>query len=175
MNASSVAQAVIEARNAPSDVPLAHLAHPRPVAWQTLFECVAQRYSLQPVPFDIWFSKLADSASGSESNTIEVNGALKHQSTIPSADLTSNPAIKLLSFFSACNETLKALASDADGSVSLEAPALPRLDVTKCATLVAKESLSEKNLKPLSQDDMLRWLGYWEKVGFLPKGRGTVL
>jgi hypothetical protein len=162
MNTSSVAQALIEARNAPPDILLAHLAHPRPVTWSTLFEPVAKRYNLQAVSFETWFSKLAESAS-------DVDNSSKGQL---STNLNSNPAVKLLSFFRACDDTLKTVSLDPDRVASLEAPALARLDVTKCATLVAKESLSVQMLKPLGQEDMLRWIGFWESVGFLP-GRVT--
>lgn len=81
--------------------------------------------------------------------------------------LAANPALKLLSFFDACNNLIT--QAQKEGKPVVEAMALPQLDVTKARTVAAKVSLSEENLPELDQDDMMRWIGYWEKVGFLAK------
>ncbi|KAI0691830.1 hypothetical protein BC835DRAFT_1278821 [Cytidiella melzeri] len=146
-----LADAVLEARNAPTHLSPIHLAHPRPVSWKTLFEPVAKRYNLQPVSFSTWFSKLAETAATTED---------EHPV------LDENPAVKLLSFYSTCNDAIEAALQEHRPFV--EAMALPQLDVTKSVTVAAKESLSTEKLKSLGPDDMLRWLGYWERTRFLP-------
>lgn len=200
MNVTSFASAILEARNVPKELSPLHLAHPRPILWNTLFEPVRAKYNLGLVPYNHWFAKLAASAeditgtcdpaeggngtssppSSDDSDTastisasevaasIELSaratqyGRLAEMSTV----LALNPAVKLLSFFSAYNNSTSLSLNDS--SSSEEAMGLPQLDVTKSVTLAAKDSLSVERLPCLGPADMLRWLNYWERTGFLP-------
>ena len=176
MNATTYARAIVEARNLPTELSPLHLAHPRPTSWTTLFEPVMKKYNLQPVPYDQWFSKLVASMELAEYLLEQGGGKIDqrkpHDISSTASTVHNLPALKLLSFFSACN---KLYALTKDNGLCNEAMALPRLDLTKCANVSARESLSEQKLKCLGPKDMRRWIGYWERVGYLPPVRGRSL
>ena len=164
-------------RNAPAELSPLHLAHPRPVAWKTIFEPLSQLYGLHPVTYGMWFNRLAQSARWASVQQLSANVLQKsdHQSkdqdscseAQTSATLTVNPALKLFSFFKGQNDTLVRLQTE--GRSGIEALGMAHLDVTKSSTVVAKEALSEVNLSQLTEDDLVRWLDHWDSVGFLPK------
>ena len=167
MNASTFASAVLEARNTSTKLSPLHLAHPRPVSWSTLFTPVIEKYRLLPVSYAKWFSKLATSEAPSiQKRHDDDRQSPRDDNNTTSDNLTSNPALKLISFFGACNESI-AIATKVN-SPHQEAMAFPYMDVTKCATIAAKETFSEQNLQSLGPDDTRRWLEYWEGVGYLP-------
>ncbi|KAI0085552.1 hypothetical protein BDY19DRAFT_1020953 [Irpex rosettiformis] len=200
MNATSLSRAILEARNVAAKLSPLHLAHPRSVPWNALFEPLMTKYNLQPVPFGQWFSRLtgsadlafggaargnsgingqassndSDMASMISTNEVTASIDIEAHASAPSVKfdetsdvLASNPGLKLLSFFSACNDSIEASARN--GHPYKEAMALPQLDITKSLTIAAKESLSQEKLKSLGPEDMLRWIGYWEGVGYLPR------
>ena len=167
MNASTFASAVLEARNTSTKLSPLHLAHPRPVSWNTLFAPIVERYHPLPVSYAEWYTKLATSeASSIQKRHDDDRQSPRDDHSTTSDALTSNPALKLISFFGACNESI-AIATK-ENSPHQEAMAFPYMDVTKCATIAAKETFSERNLQSLGPDDMRRWLKYWEGVGYLP-------
>lgn len=179
INADDVARAVLEARSASSGLSPIHIQHPRPVPWNDIFGPIATNYGVLPVPFDSWFESLCDSAqdrrlssseyTNYERHTLPVKSTLSsdtiHEKITTQNDdlLHANPALKLLSFFSSCNDTFKE-----HGVI------FPRLDTTKSQTLAAKKSLGEEMPNPLGLADVKRWLAYWENVGFLPTVLHTV-
>ncbi|KAI0759162.1 hypothetical protein BC629DRAFT_1584384 [Irpex lacteus] len=140
MNVTSFASAILEARNVPTELSPLHLAHPRPILWNTLFEPVRAKYNLGLVPYNHWFAKLAASAED-----------ITEMSTV----LALNPAVKLLSFFSAYNNSTSLSLNDSTGCHQ------------ECDAGCQK-SLSVERLPCLGPADMLRWLNYWERTGFLP-------
>ena len=165
--ARAAACALIEARNAASDLSPLHLAHPRPVLWKSLFEPLSRLYELQPVTYGMWFTRLTQSAEWAAAHQLRCAAAFapseeERTPTTPDA----NPALTLVSFFAACHSAV--LSSQIEGRHSVEALGLPRLDVTKMSTIAAKTALDEKNLKQLCEEDLMKWLRYWEKTGFLP-------
>ncbi|THG97397.1 hypothetical protein EW026_g4592 [Hermanssonia centrifuga] len=127
-----------------SDVPNMHLGHPRPVSWSAIMGPVAKSLNLPLVPYNEWFALLEKSGEGLDADS-EVE--MMHQ----------NPGLKLLDFF---RDTLDATSS------SIEAAGLPPLDVTEA--LKVAPSLDSDRLAQMSGDDSLRWVGYWQKTGFLP-------
>ena len=167
MNAATVARAILEARNVATELSPLHLAHPRPVSWRRLFHPVVTKYNLHPVPFDLWCSKLVASAKlAVVDKTHGYPRIIDNRASYNASILALNPALKLLPFFRACNNVVQA-SMNADRP-SKEAMGLPCMDVTKCATIAAKQTLSEERLRSLGPEDMHRWIRYWECVGYLP-------
>ncbi|CAL1699315.1 unnamed protein product [Somion occarium] len=138
ISAGAVAQAIIEMRN--SHVPLLHLAHPRPVPWQTMIEPIAKELALPLVSYDDWLELLEDKGTG----------------LAPDAEvdvLSRFPALKLMDFFSRARETRS----------SIEAMGIPMLDVSEASRVAPM--LHE--LPELTRDDVLSWLAYWRRSGFI--------
>ena len=168
MNARTFASAILEARNTPTKLSPLHLVHPRPTSWSTLFEPIAKKYNLERVSFSQWFTKLASNEASTAQEHHGVSSHISHNGSVATSDmLASNPALKLLSFFSECNESVEIMAKES--RPCKEAMGLPCLSVTKSTTTAAKETFSETRLRSLGPEDMHRWLGYWEDVGYLPR------
>ena len=168
MHARTFASAILEARNASTKLSPLHLVHPRPTSWGTLFGPIAKKYDLEHVSFSQWFTKLASNEASTTQEHHGVSFHMSHNGSGATSDmLASNPAVKLLSFFSECNEIVQLMEKESQSCK--EAMGLPSLDVTKSTTTAAKETFSETRLRSLGPEDMHRWLGYWEDVGYLPR------
>ncbi|CAL1699334.1 unnamed protein product [Somion occarium] len=136
--ADSAARAIIEMRNSP--VSILHLAHPRPVTWETIMEGLSKELDLPSEPYTEWLRRLKQKGTG-------VDPAVEAE------NLGHYPALKILDFFARAQETLSCA----------EAMGIPRLDVSE-ATRVAP---TLQKLAPLTSNDTTRWLAYWRSSGFL--------
>ncbi|KAG1835273.1 putative aminoadipate reductase [Suillus variegatus] len=143
----AVSNAILDVAFAAEEPPIAvNLVHPRPVAWRTLIQPVADalverkvtNYPLPLVPFSEWHDKLESSAKDLSKETMK-----------------RIPAIKLLDFmrFMARSD----IATRASGEMGSEAGG-----VASFATAVAERvSPTMKELKSLSSADAAQWVDYW--------------
>ncbi len=136
---NDAALALVQMRG--SHEPILHLAHPRPVAWNTFLQRIAEKMQVPLVSYDVWLDALQRS---------------KNQSKLPELDLLrQNPALRLLEFFRTVQrggdrEPLGGVRTDVTKAMR-EAPSidLPELDATWAD----------------------RWIDGWQKAGFIPRFR----
>lgn len=143
------AAVIAEMRDAPTGT--LHIAHPRPVTWESVFEPLASILDVPLVPYAEWYERLQSSLFDSASNT--------------DALTIDNPALKLLDFFRVSfevTETPKALCSTRD-CLGL----LPRVALEK--SKMASKTLGDENIAQLGKEDAARWIQHWREIGFLPK------
>ncbi|OAX30945.1 hypothetical protein K503DRAFT_870821 [Rhizopogon vinicolor AM-OR11-026] len=147
----AVSNAILDVAFAEQEPPIAvNLVHPRPIAWKTLMQPIAdtiveRKITSNPlplVPFSEWFVKLESSAKGASEDTMK-----------------RIPAIKLLDFMRFI--TRSDIAMRASWEMTLEAGSF-----TPFSTAVAQRvSPTVKDLEPLSSADAERWVEYWSAVG----------
>ena len=136
--ADATARALVEMRN--SEIPFLHLAHPHPVAWSIILDPIARELGLARMTFDAWLCALEKSGEGLSAED-EVQATRE------------NPALKLLSFF----------AQGTGDRGSTGAFGIQALDVTNAR----KASRTLNDLPPLAEGDVMNWLSYWRRIGFL--------
>ncbi|KAJ7731258.1 acetyl-CoA synthetase-like protein [Mycena metata] len=148
----AIAQAIIDvgvlgARKPPFAI---NLVHPRPIAWDEVISSMTGTAHLPLVPFAEWVQQLQDRSLGSTAKDIEdimrIHSSDRRLPT-PSDYNFTQPAIKLLAFF-------KTMVG---GAANIE------FSTTKARTT----SESMRLLKPLSEEDVQRWIQYWRKQLFL--------
>jgi hypothetical protein len=120
-----------------------HIVHPSPTTWNTVInglkECLLDYgHEVETIPFDGWIQSLRD------------------LSRYPEA-IRRTPALKLLNFF---ETSLSKMSSSKDAR---EAMGFPLLD----SKVTSSKSSCLKEARPLSSDDIQRWLGYWERHSLL--------
>ncbi|KAI0060400.1 acetyl-CoA synthetase-like protein [Artomyces pyxidatus] len=108
--------------------PVLHLAHPKPTKWSIVSDAASAILQVPSVSYADWVAKLQHA----------------HRSSSSSESLMTNPALKLVDFFSNL-QTAR------------------RLD-TRYATDV---SHSLRTAKRLTKEDVERWITYWQSAGFL--------
>ncbi|KAJ5805816.1 acetyl-CoA synthetase-like protein [Penicillium pulvis] len=97
------AQIIIELTKAQTVPPILHLAHPRPIKWDTFVNRMAKNLDVPVIPFDTWIQRM---------------------SSPEASDQSLNPAVKILGFFKARPLT--------EGTPGREAAGIPRVE-TKLA------------------------------------------
>lgn len=156
-----------------------HLAHPRPVPWNTLFHPVSDSLSLMPVSYSMWLHRLKKSAEWFADSTADREVE----------QTKANPALKILDFFEGANTNSRDLArkcslqhGDGDllrtkgsGIVEVDGPSepsegkeafgIPQLSFTEAERVAP--SLGPEALPQLTADDAMRWGNYWMSIGFL--------
>jgi hypothetical protein len=121
-----------------------HLAHARPIKWSTLMNHLSKTLNISQVPFTEWLSTLqAHLPDGTSSDT---------------SVLQDIPALKILPFFTSVTE-------DVLRDPTKEAMGIPLLSIENAKK--ASPTLGDRNLQQLTQDDVVQWLAYWEKQGFI--------
>lgn len=133
----AAASALVEMRK--SDDLYLHLVHPSPVPWTNIVAVVSEALMVPLVPYHQWLSRLEQWDSNSISHREE------------------NPAIRLLDFYRSSAKVTHPGDAEAFG--------FPRLSTVRAVE--AAPSLRPANLQPLGQDDILSWIKYWKKKGFL--------
>lgn len=118
-----------------SSYPVLHLAHPRPVAWNTILSAVSRALNLPLVPYSKWIQTLKKSREG-----------LSVQQEADACQ--ANPALRLLDFF-----------TGAKVDVVGEALGVPNMDLTKAVKVAP--ALSEDRLPQLNEVNVSKWLAYW--------------
>lgn len=121
-----------------SDATIMHISHPRPVSLSELLAPISQKLNLSLVPYDKWLASL-EQLEGHANVT----------------DIDEIPALKILPFFK--HRPTEDLPSHA------EAFGLPTLS-TEVAVGFSK---TLNSAPPLVRDDALRWLAYWQGVGYI--------
>lgn len=121
-----------------------HIAHPYPVAWSSIISSFSKFLGVPSVPFKEWLASLEAAANSVPTDAAAVERANE-----------SNPAIRLLPFYRGFD------ASTPDES--MEAMGFVRMACEK-ATAV---SPSLQNADVLGERDVMRWLAFWKKSGFL--------
>ncbi|THH29838.1 hypothetical protein EUX98_g4346 [Antrodiella citrinella] len=135
VSVDTAADSLVEMRNSP--YPVLHLAHPRPVPWNTIITPIARSLSARLVPYPDWSATLEKSGENlSAEEEVEM--------------MKVNPALRILPFFMYMHSR--------DGA-SKEALGFPDLDMSKA--LEVAPALNEKNLKQIGEKDALSWLEYW--------------
>jgi thioester reductase-like protein len=147
----AISNAILDVAFAKEEPPIAvNLVHPRPIAWRTLMQPVAdalveRNVTSCPLPFvsfSEWLEKLESSAKDLSEETMK-----------------RIPAIKLLNFmrFMARSD----IAIRASGEMGSEAGG-----VASFATAVAERvSPTMKELRSLSSADAAQWVDYWAAMG----------
>ena len=110
-----------------------------PVPWRDIVAVVSEALMVPLVPYHQWLSSLEQWDPNSVSHREE------------------NPAIHLLDFYRSSAKVIH--------SGDVEAFGFPRLSTTRAVE--AAPSLRPTNLQPLGRDDVLSWIKYWKKKGFL--------
>jgi len=134
---------------------IAHLIHPRPVAWSSLATTIAGKLDIQLVSFQYWMDKLEKAAENSNRESNEGHTDIQA--------LLDNPALRLLGFFRSLSEKAKDRGTNAFGFYDLAYDNAVRLS----PTLSLSEELEETSSRQLNVDDVKAWLNYWREVGFL--------
>lgn len=135
--ADTAARALLEMRDA--DAPFLNLMHPEPVPWPMLAAPLAETLGLQTVPFPEWVALLAQSGRGhSAEDEVELARV--------------NPALKLLQYF-------------VQGTTVEGTPFLG-LHVTDVPEAL-RVSAALRDVQPIDKEDVLRWVAYWQRCGFL--------
>ncbi|KAG1779119.1 putative aminoadipate reductase [Suillus placidus] len=147
----AISNAILDVAFAEEEPPIAvNLVHPRPIAWKTLIQSVADAlverkvtsYPLPLVSFPEWLGKLELSAKDLSEETMK-----------------RIPAIKLLNYMRSMARS--DIAIRASGEMGSEAGG-----VTSFATAVAERvSPTMKELKSLSSADAAQWVDYWVAMG----------
>ncbi|KAG2095134.1 putative aminoadipate reductase [Suillus discolor] len=147
----AVSNAILDVAFAEEEPPIAvNLVHPRPTAWKTLMQPIAdalveRKVTSSPlplVPFSEWLEKLESSAKDLGEESME-----------------RIPAIKLLNFMRSMTQS--DIAIRASGEMGSEAGGM-----TLFTTAVAEcVSPTMKELKSLSSADAAQWVDYWEAMG----------
>lgn len=135
--ADTAARALLEMRDA--DAPFLNLMHPEPVPWPTLATPLAETFGFQTVPFPEWVALLAQSGRGHSAED-EVVLARK------------NPALKLLDYF-------------VQGTTIEGTPFLGMCAMDMSEALRVSAAL--RDVQPIDKEDVLRWVAYWQRCGFL--------
>jgi hypothetical protein len=146
-----------------------NVAHPRPIAWTTMVQAAADelfrleitRDRLRVVPMSEWSAKLADAAVGADEERLK--RIVRLPLFLSKICLTglSQPAIKLVDFFALQGRSdAAARASDASAAHG-EAGGLVALSLEK----VQHASKTMRELQPLEETDVARWIGYWKAKG----------
>lgn len=135
--ADTAARALLEMRDA--DAPFLNLMHPEPVPWPTLATPLAETLGLQTVPFPEWVALLAQSGRG---HSAEDEVALARE----------NPALKLLDYF-------------VQGTTIEGTPFLGMCAMDMSEALRVSAAL--RDVQPIDKEDVLRWVAYWQRCGFL--------
>lgn len=131
-------------RNSPQ--PILHLVHPRPISWSSVIGPVSHALSLPVVPYAEWLARLRSTQAGTDHS-----GASEVQL------MQANPGLMLLDFFA------HAVSSEAQRED--DAMGIRTLDVTKA--LQVAPSLTDSHLPQLEEKDIMSWVGYWRRIGFL--------
>ncbi len=141
-------------RDSPTGV--LHVAHPRPVTWDTVFDPLASLLDVPLVPYAEWFARLEKSLNDVESQ--------QGSNVSDSSTTIDNPALKLIDFFRASfevTETTEAMRL-ARESMGL----LPKVTLDK--SVLASKTLQDENLPQLGREDAEKWVLHWKEIGFLP-------
>ncbi|KAG1870690.1 putative aminoadipate reductase [Suillus subalutaceus] len=147
----AISNAILDVAFAEEEPPIVvNLVHPRPTAWKTLMQPIADamvehkitNHPLPFVPFSEWVERLESSAKDVSKETMK-----------------RIPAIKLLDFMRSMARS--DIAIRASGEMASEAGGMKSF-----ATAVAERvSPTMKELKPLSSGDVSQWVDYWVEMG----------
>ncbi|KAG1870691.1 putative aminoadipate reductase [Suillus subalutaceus] len=147
----AISNAILDVAFAEEEPPIVtNLVHPRPTAWKTLVQSIANamvehKITSDPlpfVPFSEWLERLESSAKDVNEETMK-----------------RIPSIKLLDFMRAMGRSDVVIR--ASGEMNTEAGGL-----TLFATAVAERaSPTMRELKPLSSADAAQWVDYWVDMG----------
>ena len=141
-------------RNAPtSSLPqLTHLLHPKPVQWRDIVQPLADKLDVPVVEAATWLKNLE---------------AAKEANATASKD---QPAFQLLEFY---RVSLAGKEQDTPAAANGNSSALDKEALGGGSALVVKnvlqvsKTLGNPELKPLGEDDVVKWLGYWKQIGAL--------
>jgi len=111
-----------------------HLIHPRPVQWSTLARLIALRLKVDVVPFAQWIERL------------------EHAGQIDQDAEKKISALRILPFY-------KGIASVVE-EPGLEAFGLAEIEIERAKRL--SSTLSDPNAPQLGEEDVDRWLSYWQ-------------
>ncbi|THG97884.1 hypothetical protein EW026_g4198 [Hermanssonia centrifuga] len=131
----NAALALVQMRT--SDESILHLAHPRPVAWRTFMQAIAQRMRVPLVPYSAWLAALEQSQRDSQLSDL---GKLNH-----------NPALRLLDFFREVEATAE---KEPLGCIHM-------------ATSKAELAAPALGLPELGLEWVERWMHVWQESGFI--------
>lgn len=118
-----------------------HLVHPKPVTYSSIIQLIAKELDVPLVPYPIWVSKLNDALQASSGS-------------VQSAK--SNPAFKLIEFYRGVKEV---------PNEDQEAFVMTRLETGQ--TIKASKTLGDPEIPRVGQEDVERWLEYWQRKGVL--------
>lgn len=136
------AKALVEMRR--SSEPFLHLAHPRPVAWNTLIKPISAQLGVPLVSYAEWLGALEKSASAVAGCPDEVDR------------VAANPALQFLWFFKG------QIVAEREG-MDREPMGIVKLSTEK-ATRVSETLAS---LPPLDEACAVSWVTSWRAAGFL--------
>lgn len=134
------AAAMVEMFDSPPGV--YHLTHPSPVSWAIPMQEAARIMNVPLVPYAQWLAALEKQASSPTSETLK-----------------NNPALRLLDFFRYTTRR-RNLTTKTENFLE------PELSCAKA--LKESPTLRSITSTPLGAQDVLKWIGYWRSVGFIP-------
>lgn len=135
---------MIEMRNSPFE--FHHLEHPRPVHWNSIIRPISKALQLPLVPYKDWLARLED--SGRTLRTPADIAEAKHR----------NPAWTLIHLF----RRVHVNRSEAPWRWSVGQAVL---DMSH--SLAVAPCLGKDNLPSLNEEDAVKWLLFWKRIGVL--------
>ncbi|CCM00767.1 uncharacterized protein FIBRA_02808 [Fibroporia radiculosa] len=145
-----VAAAVADLRRASCPTRTVHLVHPRPVSWNTIAVVIGTRFGIPLVPYARWLARLE-----------RITQATHEESSGEQATSRSLRVLQLLPMFKAIGASLQS------GTM-----ALGFHDIPASRALEASPTLADPELRQLGEEDVQRWLAYWQRAGlFGPSDR----
>ncbi|KAF8872226.1 male sterility protein-domain-containing protein [Mucidula mucida] len=132
------AESIVDFLNAPGDITVIHLAHPKPISGRLVAETVAARLSVALVSSTAWLDMLEKAADGA----LTSKGGIDVQ------------AFRFLHIF-------RTIAESTDNNKEAYGMASMSMD----NALSASSSLSSADLPSLSSTEVNGWMSYWESTG----------
>lgn len=136
------ASAIVDFRHTTS--PVVHLSHPYPASWPEIFFPIARALRVPLVPLSQWLALLEKDLVKPSRTEVEA--------------ITANPVLHLIDMF----RPFKGGVPATNAREAMGVPVLSTIEAMK-----ASPALRRENLKSLGREDVLAWLKYWKKKGFI--------
>ena len=118
--------------------PVVHIAHPKPVPWNTIVDSVSEILDVPIVPYSQWFSKLEQAATAALESGL-------------SATSPKYPAFHLLHFYR---------SQQSSDNQNMESDAITGANLDLAAAKSSSGIMADANLAQLNSSSVAQWLSY---------------
>src|SRR5260370_12155047 len=136
------ASAIVDFRHTTS--PVVHLSHPYPATWTEIFFPIARAFRVPVVPFVQWLGLIEKDLAKPSRTEVEAS--------------TLKPVLRIIDMFRPFKDGMPV-------TKAREAMGVPVVSTVEAVK--ASPALQRQNLKNLGVEDVLGWLKYWKKKGFI--------